>query len=242
MVADEYGFQNVPPPRRGLRVVPEEPPTVVLLKDYFTPGRVGAKESLDDFYVEGMPIPLGETMRVPYLAEGPYGLGQAWFLYRILKKTESGNDVVEEEPWRRLPLAGSLRQRENRPVRSPSRRLREHAAGQGGRFRAPCRRPIPDRILGPNPRRRPIPFQDVRHPRRQGGLREIRRRRQDRILPSKCMPTRAIRRAGLSRGSETRVQTLGTQDSLVRWILSIAQEERRLRELDSKQRTIFNEP
>ena len=42
--------------------------------------------------------------------------------------------------------------------------------------------------------------------------------------------------------SEARVQSLGTQDSLVRWILNIAQEERRLKELDTKQRAIFANP
>jgi hypothetical protein len=96
IVRDIYGFENVPAPRRTLRVIPEEPPQVVLLRDTFGVG--------GDFDVEGMPVRLGKKIRVPYACFGAYGLGKAQLLYRVLKVHESGNEPVEEEKWVRLNL------------------------------------------------------------------------------------------------------------------------------------------
>src|SRR5439155_13904889 len=89
-------FRNVPPPRRTLRMVDEEKPQVALLKDDF---------GLDaDSDVEGIPVPLGKAIRIPYVGNGPYGLGSARVLYRVLKKRESGNDLADDERWVALPL------------------------------------------------------------------------------------------------------------------------------------------
>lgn len=95
-VADEHGFTNEPAPRRSLSLVPEERPQVGLLRDTFGSGA--------DFDVEGLPVILGERVRIPYTCSGRYGLGKAYLLYRVLKKHESGNDPVEEEGWIRLGL------------------------------------------------------------------------------------------------------------------------------------------
>lgn len=97
-VKSEHGFDNVPPKRRTLRVIPEEPPTVNLLRDTFG---LGASASFD---LEGMPVMVGEHIRIPYECKGPYGLGKAEVHYRVLKKHESGENPPEEEPWIRLPL------------------------------------------------------------------------------------------------------------------------------------------
>ena len=51
-----------------------------------------------------MPVVLGEQIRIPYICHGPYGLGRAQVLYRVLKKVESGAEPVEDEPWTRLKL------------------------------------------------------------------------------------------------------------------------------------------
>jgi hypothetical protein len=240
VVEDEYGFQNVPPPRRSLRIVPEEPPTVVLLKDYFTPGRIGAKDSLDDFYVEGMPIPLGETLRVPYLAEGPYGLGQAWFLYRVLKKAESGNDIVDDEPWRRLPLPEVYGNEKTGPF-DPRRGVFENTPPDKGVDFVALPSPDPDRILGRTVGGGRFHFKTAGIPDGKGGV--VKLEDGDRI--EYCIEVQADKGDTPGRPmakSETRVQMLGTRESLVQWILNIAQEERRLRELDNKQRTIFSNP
>ena len=68
-VKDERGFQNDPMPRRALRLVPEDPPQVSLLRDSFGEGGT--------FDVEGMPVPLGKKIRIPYVCFGAYGLGKA---------------------------------------------------------------------------------------------------------------------------------------------------------------------
>ena len=96
VVTDEYGFENVPAPRRSLRMVPEEPPQVVLLKDYFG--------SWANSEIDGIPITPGKAIRIPYVCHGPYGLGQARILYRVLPKVESGENAVEPGPWTVLPL------------------------------------------------------------------------------------------------------------------------------------------
>jgi hypothetical protein len=96
VVADEYGFANVPPPRRSLRLIPEDPPQVLLLKDYY-----GVDADSD---VEGIPVPIGKAIRIPYVAHGPYGLGMAQILYRVVPKVESGNEAVEPGPWTVLKL------------------------------------------------------------------------------------------------------------------------------------------
>jgi hypothetical protein len=96
VVKDEHGFVNFPAPRRSIRLIPEDPPQVALLRDTFGVG--------GDFDIEGMPVRLGKKIRVPYAAFGAYGLGKAQLLYRVLKKHESGNEPAEEEQWVRLNL------------------------------------------------------------------------------------------------------------------------------------------
>jgi hypothetical protein len=98
VVFDEHGFDNRPAPRRTLRVVEEEKPQVLLLKDYF-----GSDADSD---VEGIPVPLGKAIRIPYVCHGTYGLGMARILYRVLPKPDSGSGdgAVEPGPWTYLPL------------------------------------------------------------------------------------------------------------------------------------------
>jgi hypothetical protein len=96
IVADEHGFANIPAPRRSMRLIPEDPPQVALLRDTFG---IGA-----DFDLEGLPVLLNDRIRIPYVAYGQYGLSKALILYRVLKKHESGNEPAEEEPWIKLPL------------------------------------------------------------------------------------------------------------------------------------------
>src|SRR5207249_3117451 len=104
-VADEYGFDNRPPPRRKIRVVQEEKPQVALLKEQFPPSSgLFSAELGDDYEVDGMPVPLGKDIRIGYVAHGPYGLGQAQLRYRLVKKAESGNEAPPANPWVKLLL------------------------------------------------------------------------------------------------------------------------------------------
>jgi hypothetical protein len=100
LVADEYGFQNIVPPHRALKIVDEEKPEVTLLRDTFS----DAGNPWGNFDVEGMPIKLGEKIRIPYACFGRYGVGKAQILYRVLKKHESSDDPVPEERWEPLTM------------------------------------------------------------------------------------------------------------------------------------------
>lgn len=90
-VADEYGFANAHPPRRGINLAPDEPPRVNLLQETLK----GPQDDgpLDDYEVNGMPLALGGQVQVAYAARSPLGLSRAQVMYR-----------VNEGPWTPLPL------------------------------------------------------------------------------------------------------------------------------------------
>ncbi len=100
VVEDEFGFANDTPPRRTMRVVPEEAPQVALLRDYLG-------SDTDSELLDGIPVTPDSFVRIPYVANGAYGLGHARLLYRVMKKRESGNE--EEDPkdliFTELPLS-----------------------------------------------------------------------------------------------------------------------------------------
>lgn len=90
-VKDRNGFGNSTPPRRGIQILPDEPPTVRLLPErYSEPGTKASEEDI----IEGLPIPLGGQIPVAYFCRSPQGVGKAIFWYR----------VNEKGPWVPLPL------------------------------------------------------------------------------------------------------------------------------------------
>jgi hypothetical protein len=93
VVEDEHAFRNADPPRRGIKIVPEEPPTVALLPEQFLPDQYPGAGVAEDFEVEGVPIPMGGSIRIAYTATHPFGLGRATLQYR-----------VNEGPWQPFPL------------------------------------------------------------------------------------------------------------------------------------------
>lgn len=240
VVTDEYGLKNAYPPRRGVRVVPEEAPTIVLLKDYFTPNRIGTKESLEDFVIEGMPVPVGGVLRAPYVAEGPYGLGQAWLLYKVVKQTESGNDVVPDAPWKKLLLPEVVGSKATGAF-DPRRGVFENTPDDKGVGFHAQPSPAPELRLGRTLGGGRVHFQTDGIPDGVGG--KIQLQAGDKI--EYCVEIYADPASDPKRPfarSETRVQTIGTYESLGRWIQDVFQEERRLRALDSRQRTVFADP
>jgi hypothetical protein len=90
-VADEFGFANSHPPRRGITLAPDEPPRVSLLQETLK----GPQDDgpLEDYEVNGMPLGLGGQVQVAYAARSPLGLSRARVMYR-----------VNEGPWTPLPL------------------------------------------------------------------------------------------------------------------------------------------
>jgi hypothetical protein len=90
-VEDENGFANSTPPRRGIQIAPDEPPTVRLLPERY--GEVGSM-AFDEDIIEGLPIPIGGQIPIAYTCRSPQGVGRALLRYR----------VNERGPWVPLPL------------------------------------------------------------------------------------------------------------------------------------------
>ena len=88
---DEYGFSNWNPPRRGITLLPDEPPQVELLEEVLKDPR--EEGPLEDFEVNRMPLALGGQVQIGYRARSPLGLSRAFIVYR-----------VNEGPWTPLPL------------------------------------------------------------------------------------------------------------------------------------------
>jgi hypothetical protein len=91
VVTDRHGFPNVPPARRGVLLLPDETPHVALLPERF-PG-AGEKGLAATTEVDGMPLPVGKSIRIAYTCKSPLGLAKAQLRYR-----------VNEGVWQTLPL------------------------------------------------------------------------------------------------------------------------------------------
>jgi hypothetical protein len=100
---DEHDFDNQPVPRRNIRFLPEEPPTVTLLPEYIPYLKAFLSADLD-FDVNGLPLPVGRPLTVAYACTGPYGLASARLKYRVLQKRESGNEEEGKDEWHTLEL------------------------------------------------------------------------------------------------------------------------------------------
>jgi hypothetical protein len=91
--ADDYGFANISPPRRGITVTPDVPPRVELLDEVIA--APSFKPPYDDYEIRGAPLTLeGRGAIVGYKARSPLGLSKAYIVYR-----------VNDGDWKALPLA-----------------------------------------------------------------------------------------------------------------------------------------
>jgi hypothetical protein len=234
VVADEYGFVNVPPPRRALNLVEEEPPQVSLLPEVLPPlVELGPGEDVD---VEGMPVLLGGSIPIAYTATGPYGLGQARMLFRLLKKKESGNENAPEEKWIPVPLP-EIGYSKEKGLFDPKRGV---FAKSGPRdkvyFHAmPAFHPdLLGRTLGGGR------FDFLTTGIVDDKANTISLKEGDQI--EYCIEVFADKKASPLRPSarsETRVKTIVSLAELERWIGDNVQEVRRIRELDAKQKGVF---
>lgn len=230
VVANEHKFTNVPPPRRTVRVVPEEAPQVALLRDSFGTDA--------DSNIEGIPVPLGGPIRIPYVAHGPYGLGQARVLYRVLRKRESGNEPAEETPWVALPLPEVKADPSAGPFDPKRGVFAAMKFDQEVPFHA---------VASMNPDTLGRTLGGGRYFLKTRGLidakgRPIEARLGDQI--EYCVEVLADKNPAANRPrsrSETRVATVVTIEQFLAWSQSIADEERRLRQLDQQQRGVFGE-
>jgi hypothetical protein len=254
-VWDQYGFINVPPPERGIRLVAEEPPHVALLRDQFPPQSESGGGLTEDFAVDGMPVPFGGPFRIAYVCSGQYGLGRAQLKYRI----------NEEEKWWTLPLkeivefkagpyvgtgtvgtatnaaagpllagatllASDLLLKDSGPFDPRTGAFVNSGWLDQAEFHA-VPSPDPMRFLGRTQGGGRFDFQTAKLPGLKVGDRieyyvEVFADRN----PDKDRP---------SARSETRSKTVVTPEEFARWIDETLQEERRVRQLESRQRGVF---
>lgn len=235
-VVDEYGFANQPPPRRKIRVVDEEKPQVTLLKEQFPPSsRLFSGDMSADYEVEGMPVPLGKDVRVAYVAHGPYGLGQARLLYRVLKKVESGNDDPGPNPWIALPLQEVVGSEATGPF-DPRLGVFQKSGPRDQVFFTAAQGPgsaLPRSLGGGR-----FDFKTTGIPDGKGDYLKLKIGDQIEFC-IEIFADKDVKANRPTNRSESRIKTIVSDSEFALWLADAIQEERRLRELDAKQRGLF---
>lgn len=228
-VADQNGFANANPPRRGITLAPDDPPRVNLLTESLKdPKEEGTP---DDFDVTGMPLALGGRMQIGYFAHSPLGLARARVLYRVndgawtplpLKQT----DADESKVGKFLPEFGLFResgpygQVEFYPLPAVDPTTEPPGLEAGGR----------------------INFETaaLTKPTDSGGRAKL--EVGDRVefyVEAFDRNPAANRAAGRS---ESRIKTVVTQEQLQAWLDQHDQSRERLRKLEASQRGVFGQP
>jgi hypothetical protein len=214
VVKDEYDFANNDPPRRNVRILPEEAPHVVLLREQF-PAAAGSLS--EDAEVEGMPVPLGGPIRIAYVCAAPQGLGRAQLRYRVnegrwqthvLSEIPASEKTGPFDPRQGVFANSGLRdQVEFHAVPSGNPRLTPGRTEGGGRFDFQTRA-IPDLKVGDR-----IEY-----------FVEVFDRNPDAEQPGR---------------SETRQKSIVTTQELLAWIDQTLHQEERIRKLEDRQRGVF---
>jgi hypothetical protein len=244
VVQDEHGFDNVPPPRRGIRIVAEEPPQVTLLREEFRPvGRLARLAGpSSEFEVEGMPVPPGGRIRIAYTCTGPYGLGLARLRFRVLKKKEA--DSAAEPPpttesWLTLPLIEVQGSKEAGPF-DPVRGVFLHSGDDDQvQFHA-VPSLDPERLLGRTQGGGRFDFSTRGIPDGKGGYIDLNPGDELEYF-LEVFADRDPNAGRPSARSEIRRKAVVTVTDLVRWLDDTLQEERRIRQLAARQHGVFDE-
>lgn len=222
IVVDAFGFRNNDPPRRSIRILPDELPRVTLLPELFpAPNSQG---SLDDFEVSGIPVPLGGSVRIAYTCSSAYGLGRP-----DQNRTPRLRYRVNEGSWWPLPLkevaaaektgpfdprygafakSSFLDQVEYHAVPSPDPEKVPGRLEGGGRFDLQTRR-IPGLKIGDHLEFYLEVYDQNPTPGREAGR------------------------------SESRIKTIVTLPEVETWVRETLQEESRIRQLEGKQEGVF---
>jgi hypothetical protein len=214
VVKDEHNFTNSDPPRRNVRILPEEAPHVVLLREQF-PAAAGSLT--EDAEVEGIPVPLGGPIRIAYACAAPQGLGRAQLRYRV-NDGKWQTHVLSEVPASEKAGAFDVRQGvfatsglrdqvEFHAVPSADPRLSPGRTEGGGRLDFQTRA-IPDLKVGDR-----IEY-----------FVEVFDRNPDSVQAGR---------------SETRQKTIVTTQELLAWIDQTLHQEERIRKLEDRQRGVF---
>jgi hypothetical protein len=228
-VRDQFGFENLDPPRRHIRLLTDEPPKVELLAERFLPTAVGGEET----EVEGMPVPVDKSVRIAYRCSDGYGLASAGpnrpaarLLYRVLKKGTDPVAVDETQvPWRVFNLA-EVRAGEDVGRFDPDRGVFERTgAGDQIEYYA-------------------VPSADPEHEwgRLVGGGRFDFQTKGLGAEPGDQIEllVEVLDGQGQVGRSESRVKAVVTEDEFVQWVVQTLEQERRIRKLEENQRSVFD--
>ena len=230
LVEDRHGFANTVPPRRGVVIVPDEAPKVALLPERFA--LPGEETPTEDSEIEGAPIPLGGAIRVAYYAAHPYGLSKARLAWRVIKggtTADGSSPSAEGGAWKFLPLGEVKETEESGPFDVRRGKFRHSGFRDAVEFH-PMPSPDPARVPGGLEGGGCFDFQTRSIPGLQVG---------DQIEFLIEAFARNPELAGSPGRSETRVKAFVTQPQFVDWVLQTLRHESRLRQLESRQRSVF---
>jgi hypothetical protein len=221
VVQDQYGFVNLDPPRRTIRLAPQEPPLVALLPERLP---VPGKDVSEDDEIEGVPILEDQPFRVAYVATSPYGLGRAVLKYRI-----------NDGDWFPLPLkevktseaSGPFNPKSGAFLYSDVDPQLRGAIGQQVEFH---RMPSPDALRFP-----PGTDGGGRLDFKTAGLMKLGDKIEFYLEVYDRNPD-DVRDPGRS---EIRQKTVVTKEQYFAWQNQVIQQESRIRQLEARQRTVF---
>jgi hypothetical protein len=235
VVRDSYGFANSDPPRRGIRTVPLDPPQVALLPEHFR--YLGDAGALEDYEVEGMPVPPGGKIRIGYYASAPYGLGWSQLRYRVLRANQPVDQQVpdDEVPWIGLRLNEKPATETSGPF-DPERGLFQ-LSGENDQveFHA-VPAPDPEKV-GRKEGGGRFDFQTKGIPAGNGGLLDV--KVGDRIEYYVEVFDRVPEADRLPGRSEIRVKNIVSAAEWLAWKREKERQEERLHQLEARQRGVF---
>ncbi len=254
-LVDDNGFTNLTPPRRGISVAADRPPTVRLLREIMKDPLEKGPD--DDFDVTGMPMTPFGRVQIGFKAHSPLGIAKVYIVYRVGRPAADGG--LNFGPWLFLPLAKTeadtakvgpflpdlgVFQKSGRngsvefyPIPSPDPDSEPDGLQAGGRYNfqaAALKRIESD---GTESKLSPgdvVQFYVAAMDRNPARTRPLTDPDPDRDLETPVPPGRAI---GWSEKRETAVVSL---DRLQEWTQARDESKRRLAELETKQRDVFN--
>ena len=227
-VEDKHGFANAAPPKRGITIVPAEPPRVTLLPERFMlPGEEGLSE---DSELDGAPIPLGSAIRIAYYGSHAYGVERARLSYRVIKAAQAFAEAAPSTAdWKHLPLGEVKETAESGPFDVRKGVFKNSGFRDQVEFH-PLPTPDPMRVPGRLEAGGCFDFQTRAIPGLAAG---------DQVEFNLEIFARDPELEGQPGKSETRLKTFVTQPQFVDWVLQTLRHESRIRQLETRQRGVF---
>lgn len=121
-----FTLTNMDPKKRGIRIVPESAPQVQLLPEQFPPGQLDkmtGQRDLELANVAGVPVPLGERVRIAYVCKSVFGIGEARLRYRLFRfndeESKGDEQRIDSLKWESYPLTPFSAGLPDRPQAQP---------------------------------------------------------------------------------------------------------------------------